>query len=142
MTSAQTSSLADLQTELKSLKSLLIARRPAAPPPTPSASSPASTPAASSAPSLPFSIKPPGLPAWQLKGSSAASTPAPAPAAAPASAQASGGYAVPGTAAVASSEGEKDPSASGVLVEKPAEGAEVEGAAADEGKGKGKAVEA
>ncbi|GAA5820217.1 hypothetical protein JCM3770_006064 [Rhodotorula araucariae] len=143
--SAQTSSLADLQTELKSLKSLLIARRPAAPSPTPSASSPASTPAASSAPSsLPFNIKPPGLPAWQLKGSSAASTPAPAAASAPAPAQtsASGGYAVPDTAAAVEGDKDKDPGASGVLVEKPVEGAEGEVGASDEGKGKGKAVEA
>lgn len=88
--SAQSTSLADLQTELKSLKSLLIARRPAPTSSSPGTSSPASsTPAASSAPSsLPFSIKPPGLPAWQLKSSSTA-TPA-SPAAAPTAAAPAG----------------------------------------------------
>ncbi|KPV71940.1 uncharacterized protein RHOBADRAFT_40002 [Rhodotorula graminis WP1] len=154
--SAQSTSLADLQTELKSLKSLLIARRPA-PTSSPSSSStststsnPSAT-ASSTAPSsssLPFSIKPPGLPAWQLKSSSAAPTPAPAPTS---PATASSGYTVPGSAGAAStapdSDKDKDPSASGVLVEKPdaSEGASA-GAASDGGagedKGKGKQVEA
>ncbi|GAA5855145.1 hypothetical protein JCM9279_001968 [Rhodotorula babjevae] len=148
--SAQSTSLADLQTELKSLKSLLIARRPA-PTSTPSSSSSTSTstsapaPASSTTPSssLPFAIKPPGLPAWQLKSSSAA------PAPAPASPAASSGYAVPGSAAPAPASApdsdkdkDKDPSASGVLVEKP-DASEGAGGASEAGedKGKGKQVE-
>ncbi|GAA6021937.1 hypothetical protein JCM10207_002606 [Rhodosporidiobolus poonsookiae] len=130
---AQSSSLADLQTELKSLKSLLIARRPAGPSvgglPSPGyGGSPVSTPgvgagasAGAASPSLPFSIKPPGLPAWQLKGSSAAAA-APA-ASSTAAGSSSGGYDVPGSSAAASGEKKDsaDPSASGVLVEKPQE---------------------
>ncbi|TNY19338.1 peroxisomal membrane anchor protein conserved region-domain-containing protein [Rhodotorula diobovata] len=146
--SAQSTSLADLQTELKSLKSLLIARRPAPTSSSPGTSSPASsTPAASSAPSsLPFSIKPPGLPAWQLKSSSTA-TPA-SPAAAPTAAAPAGssGYTVPGSATAAGageSDKDKDPSASGVLVEKPDAAEVASGEGADgEDKGKGKSVEA
>ncbi|BGP20025.1 hypothetical protein JCM10213_000593 [Rhodosporidiobolus nylandii] len=112
-------SLSDLQTELKSLKSLLIARRP--PPSFSPSSSPSITPS-TSASSLPFSIKPPGLPAWQLKGSSAA------PAAAPAATSPGGsvgGYVVPSGAD--DKDQQKEPekrdevSQSGVLVEKPKE---------------------
>ncbi|GAA6062951.1 hypothetical protein JCM10212_005341 [Sporobolomyces blumeae] len=85
--STQASSLTDLQTELKSLKSLLIARRP--PPPsstTPSSNPSLSSPASSFSSSLPSTsyassvgattsgiARTPSLPAWQLKGSSAAS---------------------------------------------------------------------
>ncbi|BGP58142.1 hypothetical protein JCM8202_006156 [Rhodotorula sphaerocarpa] len=126
--SAQSSSLTDLQTELRSLKSLLIARRPT---PTstgsgsglPASSSSATTgPGASpSAPApassnLPFAIKPPGLPAWQLKGAAAASSSASPSGASNANA---GANAAGGGSAAAT---EKDPSASGVLVEKPEEG--------------------
>ncbi|GAA5912325.1 hypothetical protein JCM8208_003326 [Rhodotorula glutinis] len=152
--SAQSTSLADLQTELKSLKSLLIARRPAPTSSPSSSSSPSSTSAPAPAPSsnspssLPFAIKPPGLPAWQLKSSSAAPTPA---AAAPSS-TASSGYAVPGSATSgpdSDKDKDKDPSASGVLVEKPdaSEGASAgagagAGSEAGEDKGKGKQVEA
>ncbi|KAL7338068.1 hypothetical protein BJY59DRAFT_758150 [Rhodotorula toruloides] len=144
--SAQTSSLNDLQTELKSLKSLLIARRPTAPAaPTPSPGSPATTPglanstsSSTGGSSLPFNIKPPGLPAWQLKNSSAAANAA-GGSSAPATSTA--GYSVPDSTAAAA-EKDKDPSASGVLVEKPdaTEGAKEGEEAGD--KGKGKAVEA
>ncbi|GAA6002653.1 Pex14p [Rhodotorula paludigena] len=168
--SAQTSSLADLQTELKSLKSLLIARRPPATtststgalPSSPSSSTPAPStatpaPTAPAAPpashsTLPFNIRPPGLPAWQLKSSNSSSTssgvagaaasPSASGTATPAAGSAAGGYAVPGS--VAGGEGEKDPSASGVLVEKPVEEGETDAGAAEDGRGKGKdkAVEA
>ncbi|GAA5989962.1 hypothetical protein JCM10908_002398 [Rhodotorula pacifica] len=120
--SAQSSSLSDLQTELRSLKSLLIARRPTGPTGLPSSSSissssrnlsssSATTPSSSG--SLPFAIKPPGLPAWQLKGSSSASA-------------SSSGTATPTSSAApaatsSDSTADKDPSASGVLVEKPVE---------------------
>ncbi|BGP35288.1 peroxisomal membrane protein pex14 [Rhodotorula toruloides] len=143
--SAQTSSLNDLQTELKSLKSLLIARRPTAPTaPTPSPGSPATTPGLANSitsvtggSSVPFNIKPPGLPAWQLKGSSASANPA---GGSSAPAPSTGGYSVP-DASTAAGEKDKDPSASGILVEKPdaTEGA-TEGEEAGD-KGKGKAVE-
>ncbi|GAA5866458.1 hypothetical protein JCM8547_000631 [Rhodosporidiobolus lusitaniae] len=141
-TSSQTSSLADLQAELKSLKSLLIARRPTPGSPSLSSSSisgSSSIPSASAPSSnLPFAIKPPGLPAWQMKGASTSTTSTPAPSSSSSSSStatptpsgapqtwSSGGYSVP-DAASSSGAGEKkeDPSASGVLVEKPASEAE------------------
>lgn len=138
--SAQTSSLNDLQTELKSLKSLLIARRPTAPAaPTPSPGSPASTPglanstsSATGGSSLPFNIKPPGLPAWQLKGSSSSANPVGGSAPA---APSTGGYSVPDSTATAS-EKDKDPSASGVLVEKPDAAEDAKEGQSDKGKAK------
>jgi len=106
--STQASSLTDLQSELKSLKSLLIARRP-----TPSSPS-SSSPSLSSATSItaPFGGAPrtPSLPAWQRKGVDAASLANPS---------SSGGYNVPSTASSSSTVQPEDPSASGVLVEKP-----------------------
>ncbi|GAA6039390.1 hypothetical protein JCM8097_002831 [Rhodosporidiobolus ruineniae] len=145
---SQTQSLNDLQTELKSLKSLLIARRPGAPgaPSGPSSYAPSSTPPGSSTPTygspsaastpspahnLPFAIKPPGLPAWQLKGSSAAPAAAPTTSGATASSS-SGGYSVPDSAEKKDEEKKDDPSASGVLVEKPQ--GEAEKKEAEEGK--------
>ncbi|POY73085.1 hypothetical protein BMF94_3923 [Rhodotorula taiwanensis] len=116
--SAQSSSLTDLQTELRSLKSLLIARRPT--PTQQSSSSSISNPTGNggtlstsvSSPSLPFAIKPPGLPAWQLKGSASSSS----------LSTAASGSATPTAAPTDSTTLEnKDPSASGVLVEKPVE---------------------
>ncbi|GAA5827586.1 hypothetical protein JCM11251_001745 [Rhodosporidiobolus azoricus] len=125
-TSSQTQSLADLQAELKSLKSLLIARRPVASSPSGTlASTPGAGGAAGSTSHLPFGIKPPGLPSWQLKGSSAT------PAASSSSSGSAGGYTVPNAATtsptptVADDKKLEDTSASGVLVEKPeAEGKE------------------
>ncbi|GAA5905169.1 hypothetical protein JCM6882_000399 [Rhodosporidiobolus microsporus] len=126
-TSSQTQSLADLQAELKSLKSLLIARRPVVPSPS---GSPATTPGAGAGAGtgtgtshLPFGIKPPGLPSWQLKGSSAAASAASPPAASSTATSASGsggGYNVPNSAPVVEEKKSEDTSASGVLVEKPA----------------------
>ncbi|GAA5959342.1 hypothetical protein JCM3765_006572 [Sporobolomyces pararoseus] len=118
----QATSLNDLQTELKSLKSLLIARRP-----TPSSSSPSS--ASTSTPTTgstvtgtgttsPFGApRTPSLPAWQMKGSSAASL------SSPSSTSTSipgggGGYTVPSSSSSSTVQPE-DPSSSGVLVEKP-----------------------
>ncbi|GAA5994079.1 hypothetical protein JCM5350_006403 [Sporobolomyces pararoseus] len=117
--STQATSLNDLQTELKSLKSLLIARRP-----TPSSPSTASS--VSGSPSLaasttttgtsPFGGAPrtPSLPAWQMKGSSAASlasssSPSTIPTSTPA----------PSSSSSSSTVQPEDPSASGILVEKP-----------------------
>ncbi|GAA6008315.1 hypothetical protein JCM11491_004433 [Sporobolomyces phaffii] len=104
----QAAALSDLQTELKSLKSLVIARRPP-----PATSSPSTSPAvpasssssASTSTSSPFGVpRTPSLPAWQMKGSSAASL-------ASASTSNSNSTVQP-----------EDPSASGVLVEKPPPG--------------------
>ncbi|GAA5869264.1 hypothetical protein JCM1840_004339 [Sporobolomyces johnsonii] len=122
--SAQTTSLTELQSELKSLKSLLIARRPTPSSPSstlPPSSSPSSssfyTPAtASTLPPTqgqsPFGVRAPGLPAWQMKGSSAAALAAASP-----SSPGGGGYSVPNSTTQAQPE---DPSASGVLVDVPA----------------------
>jgi len=94
---AQTNALNDLQQELKSLKSLLNARRPGATPAPESPSSSSSIPTSRFGTSSGLGSRPPGIPAWQLAQSGAsgsASTPAadasasetPAPAVAPAAA--------------------------------------------------------
>ncbi|GAA5931171.1 Pex14p [Sporobolomyces koalae] len=123
--STQSSSLNDLQSELKSLKSLLIARRPTpSSPSTSTAGSPglgsaASTTAGGPTSTSPFGVpRTPTLPAWQLKGSSAASL------ATPASNPASSSSTTPAATSTTSSNAEtlaqpEDPSASGILVEKP-----------------------
>ena len=80
---AQAQSLADLQSELKSLKSLIVTRRTplpgtsngagSAPGSGPSTPPPASPAPGSSAPLFGSgSVPRPGLPAWQLKGSASA----------------------------------------------------------------------
>ncbi|GAA5979380.1 hypothetical protein JCM11641_005018 [Rhodosporidiobolus odoratus] len=115
--STSSASLNELQTELKSLKSLLLARRLT--PGSPSFSGSASPAASPSASSLPFNIKPPGLPAWQMKGNSAAPTTTAAT-----STGGSVGYAAPDASKEDGKTGEgaeKDTSASGVLVERPEE---------------------
>ncbi|GAA5941962.1 hypothetical protein JCM1841_001872 [Sporobolomyces salmonicolor] len=128
--SAQTSSLTELQSELKSLKSLLIARRPTPSSPSaslPPASSPSSslyTPVSSSTSTptqsqSPFGVRAPGLPAWQMKGSSAATLAAASPS------SPGGGYSVPDATTSTQAQPE-DPSASGVLVDVPAAGDEGE----------------
>ncbi|KAL8283952.1 hypothetical protein RQP46_005065 [Phenoliferia psychrophenolica] len=135
--SIQAQSLTDLQTELKSLKSLLIARRPATSPSTASlppygtAALPSTSTAETASPPRPaFSPRTPGIPAWQLKSSAtslATATPTPpAPAASPAPTTIGGGMynAPPATTpapVVAASEPApvvEDTSASGILVEK------------------------
>ncbi|GAA5829701.1 hypothetical protein JCM5353_005202 [Sporobolomyces roseus] len=128
--STQASSLTDLQSELKSLKSLLIARRPT--PSSPSSSSPSLS--SSTSTTTPFGGAPrtPSLPAWQRKGVDAASLANPS-----SSSSSSGGYNVPSTATSSSNVQPEDPSASGVLVEKP----EAESSEKSEEKGEGKEEE-
>lgn len=109
--SAQTTQLTELQTELKSLKSLIVARRPATPTPTSPSPAPdatatsstapasAATPAANGTDTSPFPARPfggraPGIPAWQRAAQPAAQ---------------------------AGSEVKDDPSGSGVLVGRPEE---------------------
>lgn len=128
---AQAQSLTDLQTELKSLKSLLIARRPTSgslSPSLPAYSDPAA--AASSPPrASSFTPRTPGIPSWQLKstatGLAGGSTP-PLPAVPTPTSIGGGMYSVPATGPhtvpapttpAAPSEVE-DTSASGILVEK------------------------
>ncbi|GAA5895606.1 hypothetical protein JCM5296_003760 [Sporobolomyces johnsonii] len=125
--SAQTTSLTELQSELKSLKSLLIARRPTPSSPSsslPPSSSPSSssfyTPATASTSTptqgqSPFGVRAPGLPAWQMKGSSAAALAAASP-----SSPGGGGYRVPNSTTSTTQAQPEDPSASGVLVDVPA----------------------
>lgn len=109
-------SLTDLQTELKSLKSLLIARRPNSVPtpssPTPSVSVPvpyltATAPEGTLPPptrTSSFTARPPGIPSWQLKGATPVVAPAP--------------VVVPAPAVEAVAAASEDTSASGVLVQK------------------------
>lgn len=111
--SSQAQSLADLQTELKSLKSLLIARRPVLP------TLPSTIPAVAPEPparTSSFGVRSPGIPSWQLKN--AVTTPgamyAPVVASAPLAAAAQA-FVPAAPAAV------EDTSASGVLVEKEEE---------------------
>ncbi|KAM0749255.1 hypothetical protein T439DRAFT_326985 [Meredithblackwellia eburnea MCA 4105] len=126
-------SLSELQTELKSLKSLLIARRPTTPSPS-SSPSPATT-TSSTGGGLMEGIgrRTPGIPAWQLKGS--ATSVAAGSSSSPTTTTTVGGglYANPPVVQPAQTQvqvQEEDPSASGVLVEK-------EDATAGEDKGKG-----
>ena len=129
--SSQTTQLTELQTELKSLKSLIVARRPAGSPSAPAINPPASPlaePASTSAPNgtspfpaRPFGGRAPGIPAWQRAAqpttsasASASATPSPS---------------------LAASEVKDDPSGSGVLVGRPEgglNGAEKEGEAGKE----------
>ncbi|GAA5887594.1 hypothetical protein JCM16303_001441 [Sporobolomyces ruberrimus] len=116
--STQATSLNDLQTELKSLKSLLIARRP-----TPSSPSASGSPSlsASGPSSSPFGVpRSPSLPAWQMKGSSAASLATSSTTPASSSSSSTSGYNVPSSSSSTTVQPE-DTSASGVLVEKPAD---------------------
>ncbi|GAA5915277.1 peroxisomal membrane protein PEX14 [Sporobolomyces salmoneus] len=110
--STQSTSLNDLQSELKSLKSLLIARRPT--PSSPSSSSSSTTPTTSSSSLFGGQPRTPSLPAWQMKGSTASSLATP-------SSTTTSGYTVPSSASPSSTVQPEDPSASGVLVEKPDE---------------------
>lgn len=104
-------SLTDLQTELKSLKSLLIARRP-----TPFTSSPASSYSSTST----FTPRAQGIPSWQLNGSSTALASSSTPISGSAMGSASGSGSVE-KAKETPAAVEEDTSASGVLVQKEAE---------------------
>ncbi|KAI5478867.1 peroxisomal biogenesis factor 14 [Pseudohyphozyma bogoriensis] len=145
---SQAQSLTDLQTELKSLKSLMIARQPARAPSfgtsSATAASGASTNGSSTSPSdsssaLPgratgaFTPRAPGIPSWQLKGNAAglasgsASTSASSSGTStPVVTGASGlppatGAAGVTTIGMAGEDKGEDGSASGILVEKPVE---------------------